>query len=75
MKIFGYKYDTEDSANLAVKQCNDYYGYPKEGCFTNRICDYYFYEKGNFYYIEYEYSVKVVLGEPEEFDIEFNIEF
>jgi hypothetical protein len=70
--MIGYKYNDEASVQLAVKQCNDYYGFPKEGCLTNKVCDYYYYEAGEFYYIEYEFSLKVVLGEPEEFEVIFS---
>ena len=64
-----YKFDNEDDAKLAVKACNDYYGYPKEGCLSLTWCDYNYSEVGNFYYIEYGDTLNVVLGQPIEFNI------
>jgi len=68
----GYKYTTEQAAINAVKACNDYYGIPKspEGV-TQNWCSYSYanlnYPK--FWYIIYDESLLVVLGESTEFEV------
>jgi hypothetical protein len=70
-----YKFETEDAAIAAKAQCDSYYGYPKEGCVTSSWVDYNFYESGNFYYITFNDSLTVVLGDPIEEDLTFtNVE-
>jgi hypothetical protein len=65
----GYKYLTEQEAQAAMSQCDTYYGYPKTDCVTEHWCEYQFSELDNFYYIVYDQSIEVVLGQPEEFDV------
>lgn len=69
MTTLGYKYLDETAAQLAVKQCNDHYGYPKPDCLTNTVCEYYYDQHGDFYYIEGGDFLRQVLGEPEVFEI------
>jgi hypothetical protein len=68
----GYKYNTEQEAQVAVSQCDSYYGYPKENCVTEHWCGYQYSGLDNFYYIIYDQSIEVVLGQPLEFDVTFN---
>jgi hypothetical protein len=65
----GYKFTTEQEAQAAISQCDTYYGYPKTDCVTEHWCGYQFSELDNFYYIVYDQSIEVVLGQPEEFDV------
>jgi len=72
MIIIGYKYNTEIDAQIARKQCADYYGLPKlpedttiywvdysEATLDNPI----------FWYIIYDESILNILGTPIEFEI------
>ena len=69
----GYKYTTEQEAINAVKACNTYYGIPtgQVGEVTQRWCDYQFAElnEPQFWYIIYDESLLVVLGESTEFEV------
>lgn len=67
--MLGYTYTTEELAILDRKLCNDYYGYPKEGCETLNWINYYYAELDGFYYIRHHETLNVVLGEPIEFTI------
>jgi hypothetical protein len=62
--MLGYIYTTEIQAENAVYQCDNHYGYPKENCITNHWCNYKFSNLDNFYYIIYDESLEVILGEP-----------
>jgi hypothetical protein len=74
MNIFnGYKYTTEIEAKAAQKACNAYYGIPKtpEDITQNWVE----FQKADlnvpkFWYITYDESLQVVLGEPTEFIVE-----
>jgi hypothetical protein len=70
--INGYKYTTEIEAKAAQKACNAYYGIPKtpEDITKNWVE----YQKADlnkpiFWYITYDESLQVVLGEPTEFEV------
>jgi len=66
--MLGYKYNTEQEAINAQKNCNAFYGIPKrENDITQNWCSYEFSE--NFWYIVYDESLEPILGEPIEFQI------
>ena len=72
MEILGYKYTTEQKAIDARKLCADYYGLPVS---PEDVTQYWVnYEEANldnpiFYYIRFDESLQVVLGEPEIFEV------
>ena len=72
MLINGYKYTTEQEAINARKQCADYYGLPVA---PDDVTQYWVdYENANldnpiFYYITFDESLEVVLGEPITFEV------
>jgi hypothetical protein len=68
----GYKYQTEQQAQQARKQCADYYGLPKASDdVTQYWVDYQYAELNEppFWYITYDESLLPILGEPTEFDV------
>jgi len=72
MTTLGYKYQTEQQAQQARKQCADYYGLPKSpDDVTQYWVDYQFAELNQppFWYITYDQSVLDILGEPELMEI------
>lgn len=72
MLINGYKYTTEQEAIDARKQCADYYGLPvAPDDVTQYWVDYETAELDNpiFWYITFDESLEVVLGEPETFEV------
>lgn len=69
--IKGYKFDTEQEAIHARKQCADFYGLPKSPDNVTKYWTDYTYD-GNIWYIVWDETVEMVLGESEEFEI--NIE-
>ena len=75
MMIIGYKYDTEQDAIDARKQCADYYGLPVSPEDTTKFWVDYQTATANepiFWYIVYDNSLDVILGQPTEFDVVFN---
>lgn len=72
MEITGYKYTIEQDAIDAREQCDAYYGIPvSPEDVTQNWCDY---ETANldtpiFYYIRFDESLRVVLGDPETFEV------
>ena len=75
MMIIGYKYDTEQDAIDARKQCADYYGLPVSPEDTTLFwVDYQTASLNDpiFWYIVYDDSLDDVLGYPIEFDVVFN---
>jgi hypothetical protein len=70
--ISGYIYTTESEAKAAQKLCNDYYGIPvSPEDVTQNWVDYQ-YAKLNtpkFWYIIYDVSLEVILGDPIELEI------
>ena len=71
--IKGYKFTTESQAKAAQKACNDFYRIPKtpEDITQNWVE----FQKADlnvpkFWYITYDESLQVVLGEPTEFIVE-----
>lgn len=72
MLINGYKYTTEQEAIDARKQCADYYGLPvAPDDVTQYWVDYETAELDNpiFWYIVFDESIRVILGEPIEFEV------
>lgn len=70
--MLGYIYNTEIEAINAREACDTYYGIPvSPDDVTQNWVDYQFAEFNNpqFYYIIFDESLKVVLGEPSEFEI------
>ena len=70
--IKGYQYQTETEAQTARNFCDAYYGIPKDPTdTTTHWTNYYFAELNSptFYYIVYDETLLVVLGQPEEFDV------
>lgn len=75
MMIIGYKYDTEQDAIDARKQCADYYGLPVSPEDTTLFWVDYQTATLNepiFWYIVHDDSLDDVLGYPIEFDVVFN---
>ena len=72
MEITGYKYTTETEAQTARQQCADHYGLPvAPGDVTIYWVDYIKAENNNpvFWYIEFDESIREILGNPETFDV------
>lgn len=72
MLINGYKYTNEQEAIDARKQCADYYGLPvNPDDVTQYWVDYNTAELDNpiFWYIVFDESIRVILGEPTEFEV------
>lgn len=72
MTIFGYKYDTEQEAINARKDCSDFHGIPIDpDDITQYWVDYEYASLDNpaFYYIRYADGILEVLGEPEHFEV------
>ena len=72
MIIIGYKYNTEIEAQVARKQCADYYGLPKSPLDTTIYwIDYSEASLNNpiFWYIKYDESILDILGDPIEFEV------
>lgn len=72
MIIEGYKYNTEQEAQVARKQCADYYGLPKSPEDTTIYWVDYNEASLNdpiFWYIVYDESILDILGEPIDFEV------
>lgn len=72
MLINGYKYTNEQEAIDARKQCADYYGIPvAPDDVTQYWVDYETAELDTpiFWYIQFDESIRVILGEPTEFEV------
>jgi len=72
MLINGYKYTNEQDAIDARKACADYYGLPvSPEDVTQYWVDYETAELDNpiFWYIVFDESIRVILGEPTEFEV------
>lgn len=72
MEITGYKYTNEQDAIDARKQCADYYGLPvAPDDVTQYWVDYETAELDNpiFWYIVFDESIRVILGEPITFEV------
>lgn len=72
MEITGYKYTNEQDAINARETCDAYYGIPvSPDDVTQNWVDYQTATLNNpiFYYIIFDESLRVVLGEPITFDV------
>ena len=72
MEVTGYKYTTEQEAIDAREQCDAYYGIPvSPDDVTQNWVDYNTATLDNpiFWYITFDESLRVVLGEPSTFDV------
>jgi hypothetical protein len=72
MEITGYKYTNEQDVINAREQVDTYYGIPvSPDDVTQNWVDYRIAELDNpiFWYIIYDESLKIVLGEPETFRV------
>ena len=72
MEITGYKYTIEQDAIDAREQCDAHYGIPvSPEDVTQNWCDYETANLNNpiFYYIRFDESLQVVLGEPTIFEV------
>jgi hypothetical protein len=72
MVITGYKYTNEQEAIDARETCDAYYGIPvNPDDVTQNWCDYQISELDNpiFWFIIFDESLRVVLGEPETFEV------
>lgn len=66
--ILGYLFDSLESANLAVSQCDAYYGYPKSPNDLTRHFIMWF-RNDDRYIMNYVSDVVPILGEPIEIKI------
>ena len=72
MEITGYKYTNEQEAIDARKQCADYYGLPVT---PDDVTQYWVdYETAGldtpiFWYIVFDESIRIILGEPTQFEV------
>lgn len=72
MEIIGYKYNNEQDAIDAREQCDAYYGIPvSPDDVTQNWCDYQISKLDNpiFWFIIFDESLRVVLGDPETFEV------
>jgi len=72
MEVKGYKYTTEQEAIDARETCDTYYGIPvAPDDVTQNWLEYETASLDNpiFYYITFDESLKVVLGEPTDFEV------
>jgi hypothetical protein len=72
MKVLGYKYTTEEEAINAREACDTYYGIPvAPDDVTQNWVEYQTANLDNpiFYYITFDESLKVVLGNPTDFEV------
>jgi hypothetical protein len=66
--MLGYKYFIEQEAIDARKECADYYGLPKAP--EDETIYWVDYESAeNFWFIIFDESIRIILGEPIEFEI------
>ena len=72
MQVTGYKYTNEQDAIDAREQCDAYYGIPvTPEDITHNWVDYNTANLDNpiFWYITFDDSLRIVLGEPSTFDV------
>jgi hypothetical protein len=72
MEVKGYQYFIEQEAIDARKQCADYYGLPKTP--VDETIYWVNYENAEFnepifWYIVFDESIRIILGEPTNFEI------
>jgi len=72
MEVNGYKYNTEQDAINAREACDTYYGIPvSPDDVTQNWVEYQTADLDTpiFYYIKFDESLKVVLGNPTDFEV------
>ena len=72
MEVNGYKYTTEQEAINAREACDTYYGIPvSPDDVTQNWVEYQAANLDNpiFYYITFDESLKIVLGNPTDFEV------
>ena len=72
MEVNGYKYTTGQEAINAIETCNTYYGIPvSPNDVTQNWVEYHTADLNEpvFYYITFDESLEVVLGEPTDFEV------
>jgi hypothetical protein len=67
--MLGYQYFTEQEAIDARKKCADYYGLPKAPEDETLYWVDYNYSELNFWYIVFDESIEMILGQPTEFNV------
>jgi hypothetical protein len=72
MEVNGYKFNTEQEAIDARKQCADYYGLPKTP--TDTTLYWVDYQEASldtpiFWYITFDESIEAILGAPTTFNV------
>tara|TARA_R110000868_G_scaffold228364_2_gene481388 strand:+ start:412 stop:615 length:204 start_codon:yes stop_codon:yes gene_type:complete len=67
--MLGYQYFIEQEAIDARKDCADYYGLPKSPEDETIYWVDYNYSELNFWYIIFDESIRIILGEPTNFEI------
>lgn len=76
MTVLGYKYLTEEDAQQARKDCSAHFGLPVSPEDTTRYWVNYqcaTLDEPKFWFILFNDSLTVVLGEPTEFEVNTNI--
>lgn len=70
MVFNGYTYKNATDAQVAVQQCDTYYGIPKNpDDITQHWVEYEYSVNDNFYFILFDESLLPILGEPVEFEV------
>ena len=72
MEVTGYKYTNEQDAIDARKQCADYYGLPVNPDDVTQYwvdCEAAEFDNPIFWYIIFDESIRVILGEPTEIEV------
>lgn len=68
--IKGYKYFTESEVVEAREKCDAFYGIPATPeSTTQNWCEFMFAELQGFYYIIFDESLLIILGQPEDIEI------
>ncbi len=67
--MLGYTFTTEEEAQQAQLDCDNYYGLPLPNSDTLHWTNYLYSPIDNFWYIIYDYSLEIVLGQPIEINI------
>ena len=67
--MLGYQYFIEQEAIDARKECADYYGLPKSPEDETIYWVNYNYSELNFWYIVFDESIEIILGQPTNFEV------
>lgn len=67
--MLGYIFLSENDAYTSRELCDTYYGIPvSPESITTNWCEYHLSTNGEFWYIIYDDSLRIILGEPIEFE-------